>query len=216
VKLIFATTNKGKLSELEGLVAGLPIQVLSLKDVEAVHVEEDRPTFEANAEKKARVYCERTGLPALADDTGLCVDALDGAPGVHSARYGGEQDDAVLGDAEARYRANNARLLAALASVPLERRTARFRCALCLALPGADPLIVVGECPGRIVFTARGEHGFGYDPLFDLPELGKTFAELTAEEKNRLSHRARAFHLLRPHLARLAGPGGLEKPGERV
>ena len=205
MKLVFATTNKGKLSELASLVAGLPIQVLSLKDVEAVHVEEDQETLEGNAAKKARVYCERTGLTTLADDTGLCVDALGGAPGVRSARYGGLQDDAVLGDAEVRYRANNRKLLQALAKVPLEERTARFCCALCLARPGEAPLIVKGECEGRIGLAARGANGFGYDPLFDLPQLGKTFAELSAEEKNRLSHRARAFQALRPHLTRIAG-----------
>jgi XTP/dITP diphosphohydrolase len=207
VKLLFATTNKDKLEELRALVAGLPFEVLSLRDVEAVHVEEDLPTLQGNAAKKAQVYCQRTGLATLADDTGLCVDALGGAPGVHSARYGGLTDEAVLGDAEARYRANNQRLLQELAAVPLERRGARFCCAMCLALPGEAPRVVQGECEGRIGFAPRGEHGFGYDPLFDLPELGKTFAELTREEKNRLSHRARAFQAMRPHLDQLARAG---------
>ena len=205
MKLVFATTNKGKLAELEALVKGLPVTVLSLKDVEAVHVEEDQPTFEGNAQKKARVCCERTGLSVLADDTGLCVDALGGAPGVHSARFAAAQDDSVLGDAEERYRANNARLLEELASVPAEKRTARFRCALCLARPGEPPIIEVGECEGRIAFAPRGDHGFGYDPLFDLPDLGRTFAELTPEEKNRLSHRAGR-----------AAAAGLEKGGRSV
>jgi XTP/dITP diphosphohydrolase len=203
VKLLFATTNRSKLAELEALVQGLFFEVVSLRDVEPVHVEEDRPTFEENATKKAQVYCERTGLASVADDTGLCVDALAGAPGVHSARFAGEHEEKVLGDEEARYRANNEKLLRELAPVPLGRRTARFRCAMCLAVPGAPPRVVVGVCEGRIGLAPRGEHGFGYDPLFELPELGKTFAELTAAEKNRLSHRARAFLALRPHLAEL-------------
>ncbi|MBI5547905.1 MAG: RdgB/HAM1 family non-canonical purine NTP pyrophosphatase [Deltaproteobacteria bacterium] len=204
MKLLFATTNRGKLAELQSLVAGLPIQVLSLKDVEPTEVVEDGATLEANAIKKAQVYLERTGLPSLGDDSGLCVDALGGAPGVHSARYAGVEDVGVLGDAEARYRANNAKLLQELAGVPMDQRGAEFRCALCLAMPGQEPWVVTGVCRGRIALEARGEHGFGFDPLFDLPELGKTMAELTAEEKNRLSHRARAFQALRPHLQRLA------------
>jgi len=212
MKLVFATTNKSKLAELQALVAGLPLEVVSLKDVEAVEVVEDGATFEANAVKKARTYCERTGLPALADDTGLCVDALDGAPGVHSARFAGfEEGGAVLGDAHARYAANNAKLLAALASVPPEQRGAEFRCAICLAVPGREPVVVHGICRGRIGYEAKGGHGFGYDPLFELPELGRTLAELAPEEKNRLSHRARAFQAIKPHLERLAA--GLEPRG---
>lgn len=205
MKLLFATTNKGKLAELEALVRGLPLQVVSLRDVEALEVDEDQDTLEGNARKKALAYLERFGVPALADDTGLCVDALGGAPGVRSARYAGIADEAVLSDAEARYRANNEKLLRELAGVPLERRGAEFRCALCLALPGREPEVVVGACRGRIALEARGGRGFGYDPLFDLPELGKTYAELSAEEKNRLSHRARAFGAMRPRLAALAG-----------
>ena len=205
MQLLFATTNRGKLAELQALVADLPIAVVSLQDVEAVEVVEDGATFEANAVKKARTYCERTGLATLADDTGLCVDALGGAPGVHSARYAGVEEDAVLGEAKARYAANNAKLLQELASVPLEKRGAEFRCAICLAMPGQEPEAVQGVCRGRIALAARGGHGFGYDPLFDLPELGRTLAELTAQEKNRLSHRARAFQAIKPHLERLAG-----------
>ncbi|MGC4117014.1 MAG: RdgB/HAM1 family non-canonical purine NTP pyrophosphatase [Myxococcales bacterium] len=207
LKLVFATTNKGKLAELKGLVAGLPLEVVSLKDVEAVEVVEDGETFEANAVKKARTYCERTGLPALADDTGLCVDALGGAPGVHSARYAGVEEGAVLGDSHARYAANNKKLLAELASVPTEKRGAEFRCAICLAVPGQEPVVVHGICRGRIGFEAKGGHGFGYDPLFELPEEGKTLAELTPEEKNRISHRARAFQAIKPHLEKLAAQG---------
>lgn len=201
MKLLFATTNKGKLGELRSLVVGLPFEIVSLNEVEAVEVDEDCDTFEGNAAKKARVYLERTGLPSLADDSGLCVDALGGAPGVRSARYA-----EATGESKARDRANNVKLLKELAGVPMEQRGAEFRCALCLAMPSAAPFVVEGKCRGRIAFAARGEHGFGYDPLFDFPELGKTFAELTGEEKNRLSHRARAFQALRPHLERLAVP----------
>jgi len=203
-KLLFATTNKGKLAELRGLVAGLPLQILSLKDVEAVEVVEDGATLEANAVKKARTYCERTRLVALADDTGLCVDALGGAPGVYSARYAGVEEGPVLGDAQARYAANNAKLLRELSGVALEERGAEFRCAICLAVPGTEEVVVQGVCRGRIGFEAKGEHGFGYDPLFELPERGRTLAELTPEEKNQISHRARAFQAIRPHLERLA------------
>jgi XTP/dITP diphosphohydrolase len=203
VKVLFATTNKGKLAELEALVQGLSIEVLSVRDVKALEVVEDGATLEQNAVKKARAYLDAFGLASLADDTGLCVDALGGAPGVHSARFAGVEDAAVLGDAEARYRANNLKLLEELADVPLERRGAEFRCALCLMVPGRQPLVVHGACRGRIAFAPRGEHGFGYDPLFDLPELNKTLAEVSPEEKNRLSHRARAFVALRPHLEKL-------------
>ncbi len=207
MRLLFPTTNKHKLEELQDLVRGLPVQVLSLRDVEATEVDEDQPTLEGNATKKATVYCGRTGLVTVADDTGLCVDALDGAPGVHSARYGGVADGPVLGDAEDRYRANNVRLLRELAGVPADRRTAHFRCALCLAVPDREPVVVVGDCPGRIALEKRGGHGFGYDPLFELPELGRTYAELTGEEKNSLSHRARAFQALRPLLEALVAEG---------
>jgi XTP/dITP diphosphohydrolase len=203
LKLVFATTNRGKLAELEALVAGLPIEVVSLAGFPPYEVEEDGATLEANAIKKAVEWRERTGLAVLADDTGLSVDALAGAPGVHSARYA-SQGEPPLEDLAARSRANNERLLRELAGVPLERRGGAFRCALCLAVPGLPPLVVPGECRGRIALGGRGGQGFGYDPLFELPELGKTFAELSAEEKNRLSHRARAFQALRPHLERLA------------
>lgn len=199
MKLVFATTNRGKLAELQALVEGLPIQVVSLAAFPPHEVEEDGATLEENATKKAVWWRDRTGLAALADDTGLCVDALSGGPGVRSARYA-EEVAVAPGDVEARYRANNEKLLRELAPVSVEARGAAFRCALCLAVPGAEARIVVGECRGRIAQEGRGAKGFGYDPLFELPELGRTFAELSAEEKNQLSHRARAFLALRPHL----------------
>ncbi len=197
-RLLFATTNAGKLRELRGLV-GDAVEVLSLKEVPPVpEPVEDGATFEENAEKKARAYSRATGLPALADDSGLCVDALGGRPGVHSARY-------AEGDDRARYE----KLLAELAQVPDAQRTASFRCALCLVLPDGSAHVEVGRCEGRIDRTPRGSHGFGYDPVFLLPELGKTLAELTPEEKSGLSHRGQAFKKMRPYLlARLGGSVG--------
>lgn len=191
-RLLFATTNRGKLEELRGLL-GTGIEVLSLADFPGVPAPvEDGETFEANAVKKAREYVTATGIAALADDSGLAVDALGGRPGVHSARYA-EGDD----------RARVEKLLRELQGVPSERRGAAFHCALCLALPSGHQEVTVGTCPGQVAFAPRGEHGFGYDPVFLLPELGKTMAELTREEKATLSHRGRAFALMRPKLLAL-------------
>ncbi|MGZ3460951.1 MAG: RdgB/HAM1 family non-canonical purine NTP pyrophosphatase [Archangium sp.] len=193
-RLLFATTNAGKLRELRGLV-GDAVEVLALSDLPPVpEPVEDGDTFEQNAEIKARAYADATGLPALADDSGLCVDALGGRPGVHSARY-------AEGSDQARYE----KLLGELSGVPDEARTAAFVCALCLALPGRGrSLVEVGRCEGRIGHEPRGSHGFGYDPVFVLPG-GKTLAELTSEEKAGLSHRGVAFRKMRPHLLALAG-----------
>ncbi len=188
-RLLFATTNPGKVKELRGLV-GDAVEVVSLKELPPVpEPVEDGETFEANAEKKARAYAQATGLPSLADDSGLCVDALGGRPGVHSARY-------APGDDRARYE----KLLGELSGVPEERRTASFRCALCLAVPGGKSHIEVGRCEGRILTGPRGAHGFGYDPVFLIPALGKTMAELTSEEKAGVSHRGEAFRKIRPVL----------------
>lgn len=190
-RLLFATRNRGKLAELRALVAPHGIEVDSLDDVDAPgEVEEDGETFTANAEKKARAALAATGLPALADDSGLEVDALDGAPGVRSARYAGPgQDDA----------ANNAKLLAALASVPDARRTARFRCALAFVDAAGTLTVAEGTLEGRIGHAPRGAGGFGYDPLFLLPD-GRTLAELSAAEKNAISHRGQALRKMAPHL----------------
>ena len=195
-RLLFATTNAGKLKELRGLV-GDAVEVVSLKDLPPVpEPVEDAETFEGNAEKKARAYAEATGLPSLADDSGLCVDALGGRPGVHSARY-------APGDDRARYE----KLLGELSGVPEERRTASFRCALCLALPGGKSHVEVGRCEGRILNGPKGAHGFGYDPVFFIPALGKTMAELTSEEKAGVSHRGEAFRKMRPVLLALQAGG---------
>jgi XTP/dITP diphosphohydrolase len=197
--LVFATRNKGKLVELRALLPG--IDVLSVDEAAAKlgrdipDVIEDADTFAGNAAKKAREVSQITGLPALADDSGLEVDALDGAPGVYSARYAGEgHDDA----------ANNAKLIVALADVPEAQRTARFRAVLALAdVTGklGDRVITAdGTCEGVILTTPRGTGGFGYDPLFFAPELGMTFAEAGVGPKSDLSHRARAMRAMKPQL----------------
>ncbi|WP_224243393.1 XTP/dITP diphosphatase [Hyalangium gracile] len=195
-RVLFATTNAGKVKELRGLVGG-SVEVVSLKDLPPIpEPVEDGETFEANAEKKARAYAEASGLPALADDSGLCVDALGGRPGVHSARY-------AEGDDRARY----LKLLGELEGVPEAQRTASFRCALCLAFPGGKALVEVGRCEGSILTGPRGAHGFGYDPVFFIPALGKTMAELTSEEKSGVSHRGEAFRKMKPALLALQATG---------
>ena len=196
-RLVFATRNRGKLTELRELLTDLAgrLEIVSALDLDLPDVVEDGDTFAANASKKAREVSFATGLPALADDSGLEVDALGGAPGVHSARYAGEPHD------DAR---NNAKLLAALAGVPSARRTARFRSTLALAdtagALGDRVLTADGVCEGTILEAPRGTGGFGYDPLFFSPELGVTFAEAGIGPKNDLSHRARAMRAMRPQL----------------
>jgi XTP/dITP diphosphohydrolase len=206
-RLVFATRNRGKVVELRALLGDLEIDVLSLDDVAVPvpEVVEDGDTFAANAAKKAMVVSRVTGLPALADDSGLEVDALGGAPGVRSARYAGER----ASDAE-----NNAALLAALAGVPVGRRGARFRSCLALAdtagALGERVLMAEGACEGQVLEQPRGTGGFGYDPLFYVPDLGATFAELGVGTKNDRSHRARAMQAMKPRIIEyfhLAAPG---------
>ncbi|HTE55858.1 MAG TPA: RdgB/HAM1 family non-canonical purine NTP pyrophosphatase [Kofleriaceae bacterium] len=196
-RLVFATRNQGKLTELRELLADLggAIEVTSAIELDLPEVIEDADTFAGNAAKKARSASIATGLPALADDSGLEVDALGGAPGVISARFAGpEQDD----------RRNNDKLLAALAGIPRERRTARFRSALALADTagplGDRVLSSDGVCEGVILDEPRGTGGFGYDPLFFAPELGCSFAEAGVGPKNHLSHRARAMRAMRAQI----------------
>lgn len=191
--LVFATRNNGKLVELRELLAGF--DVISIADLgrDIPDVIEDADTFVGNATKKAREVSAATGLPALADDSGLEVDALDGAPGVHSARYAGEPHSDG---------ANNTKLLAALAGIA--KRTARFRAVLALADVkgplGAEIITADGTCEGTILTAPRGTGGFGYDPLFFAPELGMTFAEAGLGSKSELSHRARAMRAIKPRL----------------
>ncbi|PZN11033.1 MAG: non-canonical purine NTP pyrophosphatase [Bacillota bacterium] len=193
-ELVIATSNPGKLAEIRTIFqeAGLELRLRSLADFPGITMpREDGETFLDNARRKALAVARQAGRPALADDSGLCVDALGGRPGVRSARYAGEG----AGDA-----ANNARLLAELAGVPPERRGAEFRCAVVLALPDGRWTAAEGSARGRILEEPRGRGGFGYDPLFLSDELGVTFAEAPPEEKNRVSHRGRALRALLPRL----------------
>ncbi|PWG64804.1 RdgB/HAM1 family non-canonical purine NTP pyrophosphatase [Sediminicurvatus halobius] len=195
MRIVLATGNPGKVSELQALLEGLGVEVLPQSFYYVPAAAETGTTFVENAIIKARNACEHTGLPAIADDSGLEVDGLGGAPGVHSARWAGEDAD----DA-----ANNARLQDELLDVPEAERSARFRCVAVYLRHAADPapLIAEGVWPGRVLEQPRGGHGFGYDPHFLVPELDRTAAELDAATKNRLSHRGQALQRLREALAR--------------
>jgi XTP/dITP diphosphohydrolase len=206
VNLLFATRNPGKLRELRRLSAGLPIRVVSLDDLgrEVPEVEEDGATFAANAAKKASAYALAAGLHALADDSGLCIDALWGQPGIRSARWS-EAESPGLSGAE-RDRANNTKLQMVLHGVLPEHRGAEYRAVVALAGPDGTILASAeGSCRGVVGEAPRGEGGFGYDPLF-LPEgaPGKTMAELSPGEKDGLSHRGEALRRLLPDLRRIA------------
>ncbi len=193
--LVAATSNAGKLRELRALLNGLDLDLRSLADFAgAPAVEESGDSFLANARLKAHAIAAHTELPALADDSGLEVDALGGAPGLRSARFASDAG-AGVGDA-----ANVALLLARLRAVPQARRTARFRCAVVIARPDGAELVADGGCAGLIAASPRGSGGFGYDPVFLYPPLGRTFAELASAEKDRVSHRAAAIAALRPQL----------------
>ena len=189
VKLLVATNNLGKVREYEELLAGLPFEVtFPAQEGIALEVEESGATFEENARLKALAYARASGLPTLADDSGLEVDALGGAPGVRSARYAGPGASDVD-----RYQ----KLLDALAGVPEDQRTARFCCVVALAWPDGTVHTAEGRCEGQIGWAPRGEHGFGYDPVFIVDGFGGlTMAELEPEVKNRISHRARAVQNL--------------------
>ena len=194
-KIIIATGNKGKAKEFESMFAPLGYQVLTLHDLEgAVDVEETGSTFEENAILKAESLCEQFQTMVIADDSGLMIDALNGRPGVYSARYAGEEksDDA-----------NMTKVLEELKDVPKEQRTARFYCALAVARPGEETLTVSGTVEGYIQSERQGEYGFGYDPIFYVPSLKKTMAQLRPEEKNAISHRANALATLKTTLHKL-------------
>jgi XTP/dITP diphosphohydrolase len=203
MQILFATTNRHKLDEAGAILAPFGISLQSLASLGGSYPEpvEDGETFEANAALKARYYAQLTGLRCLAEDSGIEVDALGGAPGVYSARYSG-----VESSPEARDRANNDKLLAALAGVPAERRQARFVCAACVASPDGRILAEArGTFEGVIAEGPRGTNGFGYDPLLYLPDRGCTSAELTSAEKHARSHRGQALRRLAPLLAALQG-----------
>jgi XTP/dITP diphosphohydrolase len=196
VKVLLATRNAGKLAELRRMLEGGPVEVLGLADVPAFpDAPETGATFAENALAKARDAAAATGLPAVADDSGLAVDALNGMPGVLSARWAGRH-----GDDEA----NLQLVLAQLADVPDERRGAAFVCAAALVAPGGREIVVHGEWPGRIIRAPRGTNGFGYDPIFVPDGEARTSAELTPQEKDAASHRGRALRALLPHLRELA------------
>lgn len=185
MRLVLATKNRGKIREISELLAPLEIEILTLDDFPEIgEIEEDGDSFRENAVKKASAVCEKTGLITLADDSGLEVDYLDGAPGVISSRFAGEERDDE---------ANNKKLLELMSGVPAKQRAARFRCVMAVAVPDGWVYTTEGTCEGVIAEEPRGEGGFGYDPLFYLPEYGKTFAELDLETKNKISHRARAL-----------------------
>ena len=207
MRLVFATRNRGKLVELRALLDGaglpVPVEVLGL-DEAGLHDEvvEDGRTFADNARKKAEAALRGSGLAALADDSGLEVDALGGAPGVDSALYAGLPSGAPGAD-----EANNARLVRELAATP-PPRTARYRCVLALALPGEPVAFEDGTAEGEILLSPRGAGGFGYDPYFLVPALGRTMAELPLEEKNRISHRGQAMRRIVARLRSRLGAGG--------
>jgi XTP/dITP diphosphohydrolase len=191
--LLLATTNRHKLEEYRAIFSDLPFTLLSLYDVQLdIHVEETGTTFAENAALKARAYAQASGMIALADDSGLEIDALGGAPGVYSARFAGPETSY-----EERFRL----ILERLGGLSMEQRTARFRCAIAIAEPAGYCRVVEGVIEGVIAASPRGDHGFGYDPIFLVPELGKTTAEVAPEQKNRISHRGRAAQKARFLLA---------------
>ena len=195
MKVVLASHNAKKITEMRAILSQMGVEVLSQRDVGVdLEPEETGTTFEENSLLKARAVMEASGLPAIADDSGLCVDALNGAPGVYSARYGGEGLDDT-----GRYRLllENMR-----GQMP---RTAKFVSVITCCFPNGDVLTARGECPGTIAFAPQGEGGFGYDPVFFVPPLKKTFAQLTAEEKNAISHRGKALEAFQVKLEEYLG-----------
>lgn len=192
-RFVVATQNRDKLEEIARLLRPIGIEPVSLKEVgvDFSDVEETGKTFLENAQIKARAAFEKSGLPSIGDDSGLAVDALNGAPGIYSARYAGEGATNEM---------RIEKLLRNLEGVPEKKRTARFVCAVCCILESGEELCVQGECEGTIAFEPVGEGGFGYDPVFFVPPLKKTFAQLTAEEKNAISHRGKALEVFQVKL----------------
>ena len=191
-KIIFATGNEGKMKEIRDILSDLDVKVLSMKEAGInVDIVEDGTTFEENAIIKAKTICELCGEITLADDSGLEIDYLNKEPGVYSARYMGEGTS---------YRIKNANLIERLEGVPDEKRTARFVCAVAAAFPGGSVKTVRETMEGCIGYEEKGENGFGYDPIFFLPEYGCTSAELSMEEKNKISHRGKALRAIKDEL----------------
>lgn len=191
-RIVFATGNEGKMREVREILADLGMEVISMKEAGiSIDVEENGATYEENAMIKAAAVAAQTDAIVLADDSGLEIDYLGKEPGVLSARYLGENTS---------YRIKNANLIERLSGVPDEERTARFVCAIAACLPDGTRLTTRATIEGRIGYEERGEGGFGYDPIFYVPEFGKTTAELTAEEKNQVSHRGKALRLMKEEL----------------
>ncbi len=191
-KLIFATGNQNKMKEIRMILADTDFEVLSMKEAGFdIDVEENGKTFEENALIKAKALCEVSGEMCLADDSGLEIDKLNKEPGIYSARYMGEDTS---------YRIKNANLIKRLEGVPDDERTARFVCAVAAAYPDGRTEVVRGVMEGRIAYKEAGENGFGYDPIFFLPEYGCTSAELSPDEKNAISHRGKAVRLMKEKL----------------
>jgi XTP/dITP diphosphohydrolase len=196
LKLLVATNNPGKLEEYRHLLRDLPLEITNLREEKIdLEPEETGATFEENAILKASVFAERSGLLTLADDSGLEIDKLGGAPGVHSARYGGTR----RGEDVRRYEL----VLRQLEKVPWAERTARFRCVVAVAIPGGQVETAEGAIEGVIALEPQGRHGFGYDPIFFIPEYDRTMAQLPPETKNHISHRARAARAALPIIRRL-------------
>ncbi|RMC25535.1 MULTISPECIES: XTP/dITP diphosphatase [unclassified Lactobacillus] len=192
MKVLFATTNQGKAIELKKAFENANINIKIITNADLINppfVDEYGTTFEQNAKLKAHALANFSHLITIADDSGLMVDELDGGPGVHSARYAGEEHNDHK---------NNAKLLAELGGVPLSKRTAKFNTTIVVSMPNAfeQDLVVSGQCSGRILTMPRGKDGFGYDPLFYVDEMDKTFAEMSVDEKNSLSHRGKALQKL--------------------
>ena len=189
-KVIFATGNEGKMKEIREILGDLDIELLSLKDA-GIHADivEDGKTFEENTQIKAKAICDLTGEIVLADDSGLEIDHLNKEPGIYSARYMGEDTS---------YHIKNAKLIERLEGVPDEERTARFVCAIAAAFPDGNIRTVREAMEGRIGYEERGENGFGYDPIFYVPEYGCTTASMSSEAKNAISHRGKALQLIKP------------------
>ena len=203
MKILLATTNHGKKNELQAMLGDFDIDICCLDDFDdMVEVVEDGATFAENARKKALGYAEQSGLWTLADDSGLQVDYLGGAPGVHSARFSEEENDRANPKNLIDHR-NIKKLLTLMEDVPMEKRSARFVCALALAKPCKIVIETFGTLEGQILTEPRGEGGFGYDPVFFVPQIGKTTAEMPKEQKNSISHRHNALIKLLPLLQRL-------------
>lgn len=193
-QVVIATKNRGKVKDFEAIFAPLNYEVVTMLDVAPdMEIDETGTTFEENAVLKAETLSKALGKLVIADDSGLEVDALDGEPGVYSARYAGDHDD----------EANIQKVLEKLQGVPEEKRTARFVCAIAISGPDVETKTVFGTCEGMILNEKRGTNGFGYDPIFYVPELERTMAELTAEEKGAISHRGNAIRKLTEELSSL-------------